>query len=133
MLKRKLAMLLAVTVVMGITIPALAVNLNFPITPSPTYSYVASGTGWLSGSGRSHIFTTTLYGGRRYKITLSGPWSADFDLYLYDSNGNRVASSTGNSTGETVYISPSWTGRFYIKVVSYRGSGSFTIRLYKRS
>jgi|AntAceMinimDraft_8_1070364.scaffolds.fasta_scaffold00374_12 hypothetical protein len=130
MLKRKLAVLLTVVVVMGIAIPAVALNL--PITTSSSYTYLSSGTGWLSGSGRSHIFTTTLNGGRRYKITLSGPWNADFDLYLYDGNGNRVASSTGNGRGETVYITPSWTGRFYIKVVSYRGGGSFTVRLYKR-
>lgn len=131
MLKRKLVVLLAVVVVMGIAIPTFAIYL--PITTSPSYTYLASGTGWLSGSGSSHIFTTTLYGNVRYKITLSGPWSADFDLYLYDENGNQVASSTGNGSGEAVYITPAWTGRFYIKVVSYRGSGSFTVRLYRRS
>ena len=130
MLKRKLVVLLAVVVIMGIAIPAVALNL--PITTNSSYTYVSRGTGWLSGSGRSHIFTTTLHGGRRYKITLSGPWNADFDLYLYDGNGNRVASSTGNGSGETVYITPAWTGRFYIKVVSYRGGGSFTVKLYKR-
>ena len=130
MLKRKLVVLLAVVVVMGITIPTFAIT--FPVTTSSSYTYVASGTGWLSGSGSSHVFTTTLYGGRRYKITLSGPWNADFDLYLYDGNGNQVASSTGNGSSETVYITPAWTGRFYIKVVSYRGGGSFTVRLYRR-
>lgn len=122
MLKRKLAVLLAVVVVMGIAIPAVATS----------YAYLGSGTAWLSGSGDTHIFTTTLHGGRRYKVTLSGPWNADFDLYLYDGNGNRVASSTGNTSGEKVYITPSWTGRFYIKVVSYRGSGSLKVKLYKR-
>lgn len=138
MLKRKLAVLLAVVVVMGITIPAVAMSLlnppdfNFPVSTSSSHTYLSQRSDRLWHGGDSDIFTVTLRGGRRYKITLSGPSGTDFDLYLYDENGHRVASSTGNGSSETVYITPAWTGRFYIKVLSYRGSGSFTVRLYRR-
>lgn len=131
MLKRKLVVLLAVVAAIGIAIPAFAINLGVPVMASPSWNYLDSESDWLVWSGDYDLFSVTLGGDEQYMITLSGPSGTDFDLYLYDENGNLVASSTDYGSDETVYITPAWTGTFYIKVVSYDGSGSFTIRLYR--
>ena len=129
MFNRKTAVLVAVLalVAIGSAIPAMALGLT------SEYTLIGSRTERLSGSGSSMIFEATLTGGRNYKITLSGPWSADFDLLIYDENGNRVATGDGVTCDEILYVTPIWTGTFYFKVVSYRGSGTFTLRLYRKS
>ena len=125
MFKRKAAMMVTVValVVVGSAISAAAY----------TYSYVGSASGWLSGSGDSEIIEATLTGGRRYKVVLDGPWNADFDLGVFDRNGNMLVSGTGTSSDETVYFTPRWSGTFRILVVSYRGYGSFTVKVYRRN
>jgi hypothetical protein len=40
------------------------------------------------------------------------------DLYVYDSNGNLIASDTGYSDDCYVSWVPKWTGRFIVKVVN---------------
>lgn len=122
MLKRKLVVLLAVVAAIGIAIPALA---------SPGWDYLDSESDWLMWTGDYSLFSVTLGGDEQYMITLSGLLGTDFDLYLYDEDGNLVASSTDYGSDETVYITPAWTGTFYVKVVSYNGSGPFTITLYR--
>ncbi len=114
---------------MGIAIPAFAINPGIPVMAGLGWNYLDSESDWLGWSGDYEFFSVTLGGDERYMITLSGPSGTDFDLYLYDENGDLVASSTDYGSDETVYITPAWTGTFYIKVVSYDGSGSFTIRL----
>jgi len=125
MMNRKAVMAVAVVALLAVavTIPAAAV----------TWRRMGTVSGRLSRSGDQEIYRVrSLSGGQRYKIALTGPWSADFDLAVYDENGNLVAKDTDSSSDGTVYITPRWTGPFYIKVVSYRGSGVFTVRIYKR-
>ncbi|MHB8063662.1 MAG: S8 family serine peptidase [Ruminiclostridium sp.] len=51
--------------------------------------------------------------------------SQDFDVFLYNPSGTQVASSEGVSRQETISYTPTTTGTFKIKVLSYSGSGSY--------
>jgi len=49
----------------------------------------------------------------------------DYDLYLYNSSGKRVASSTKSSTSsESISYSARTLGTYYLKVVGYNGAHS---------
>jgi len=128
MFNRKAAAALAVLALMvvGSTITALAV----PATVSQ-YRFLGDRTGWLPRSGEFDVFVQTLRGGQDYKITLSGPAYADFDILVFDENENLVARSTGRTSQEAVYITPRWTGPFYIAVASYSGHGSYTLKIFR--
>ncbi|MFT4976150.1 MAG: Zn-dependent metalloprotease [Myxococcota bacterium] len=87
-------------------------------------------TGSLSGAGASAIEPggTYAYFSGGLTADLTGPSSADFDLYLYKWSGRRwrsVDSSTSSSSTESV--SSSKSNNYYIEVVSYSGSGSYEL------
>jgi len=56
------------------------------------------------------------------------PAGTDYDLYLYRNPGddpdNWAASSVGTGSSETISYSPQATGRYYIRIYSYRGSST---------
>lgn len=61
-------------------------------------------------------------------ITLIMPdWqsSLDLDLYLYDSNDNKLDSSLSTSRHEMVSFTPTSTGTYKIKVYDYAGNGDY--------
>ena len=63
-------------------------------------------------------------------ITLIQPnWttSQDFDIFLYNPSGTLAASSEGTSRQETISYTPATAGIYKIKVLSYRGSGSYSV------
>jgi serine protease len=83
----------------------------------PNYAlYLPSSTG----------YTTTVSGTQR--ACLTGPSTADFDLYLfqYTSSGlwARVASSTSSSSTESISYSGT-AGTYRVQVISYSGSGAW--------
>lgn len=126
MLKRKLAVLLAVVATMGL------LSISLPVSAS-SYRLTGIRTGTLICTGDYDVFTTILQAGVRHRISTTVPSWADFDLYVFDENWNLVESSTlEQGKTDVVYITPRWTGRFYIVVKSYYGSGSFTVRLRQR-
>ncbi len=107
------------------------------------------GEGDLIGPGDHDLWQLRVTPGWWYKVTLYGPPEADddlplatdFNLYIYDSCqrdwwgkwqcfGLR-GKSTGRGSYEVVvfYASPSYGPIYYAKVVSYRGSGPYTICL----
>ncbi|HEX6235389.1 MAG TPA: S1 family peptidase [Jiangellaceae bacterium] len=104
-------------------------------TPPPTgcSSYPNVFTGSLSGTG-SYQYQPNgsyFYSSRSgtHQGCLSGPSSADFDLYLQRWNGSSwatVASSTGSTSSETISYNGS-TGYYRYVVYSYSGSGSYTL------
>ena len=114
----------------GMTLPG---NLLLPVS-SLQYHLVTEKAGLLSGQGDYDLFDVTLYGGFDYKFTLSVPWAADFEFVVADENGNIVGSGRtgGRGEDEAVYVTPRWTGTFYIMVYSYSGSGGYTLSLWRR-
>ncbi|MCK0113455.1 S8 family peptidase [Ornithinimicrobium sp. F0845] len=103
--------------------------------PEPGCDLPETESGTLSGSGayRYHPGSSGMYysGSGTHVGCLSGPASADFDLYLEKWNGYswvRVASSL--STGSEEQINYAGSSGYYSWVVrSYSGSGSYTFSL----
>ena len=93
-------------------------------TVTGTLGYGDSAT-YPSGSPGYHYSS----GGGAFKMNLSGPAGADFDLYLYKWNGSSwsiVARSEGSTSTEAISYNGT-AGYYYIEVYSYSGSGTFTL------
>ena len=52
---------------------------------------------------------------------------ADFDLYLFDSNGRYITGSWGLTSVEQLRNFANYCGRFIVGVHAYRGSGSYVL------
>ena len=88
-------------------------------------------TDYLVGSGDYWTYTGTLDGGVTYKFVLIVPYGADFDIKIYDADGNLVASGIlAGSEDEVVYLTPLWTQTFTIVVYSFSGRGFYTLQVY---
>lgn len=92
-------------------------------------------TGTLSGTGATakHPSASPGYvqstGGGSFKLSLSGPATANFDLQLYKWNGSAwavVAQSTNAGSTESISYSGA-AGYYYAQVKSTSGSGSYTL------
>jgi Bacterial pre-peptidase C-terminal domain len=71
------------------------------------------------------------YGGGTLKGVLSGPGSADFDLYLQRLSGSTwstVARSEGATASETINYAAG-AGTYRWRVYSYAGTGSYTLEV----
>lgn len=88
----------------------------------------------LPGSGYSDVFNLTVDDtSYPVAITMIMPdWTSswfytdpDFDIYVYDPNGNQVAQSEGTQRQETISFTPTQTGTYQIEVYSYRGDGNY--------
>jgi hypothetical protein len=58
----------------------------------------------------------TFEGGEPAAVAISGDGDTDFDLYVYDENGNLIDSDTDNSDDCVVRWRPRWTGKFIIRI-----------------
>ena len=63
-------------------------------------------------------FKVSFVKGYLAEIALSGDGDTDLDLYVYDSNGNLIASDTDYTDDCYVNWVPAWTGAYTIKVVN---------------
>ena len=81
-------------------------------------------------SSGSDFYPVTLSAGTPYRFELVVPAGVNFDLYLFDADGNQVRSSTNSSTGayEAFFYIPSESGTFTIEVRRRSGSGIYTLR-----
>lgn len=106
------------------------------VTLKATYSGSGGGgtctsvSGSLSGTGASYYtpyYTSSVSGAHTGKLT--GPSSADFDLYLQKWNGSSWSIvARGESSTSTENVSYNGTsGSYRWRVYSYSGSGSFTL------
>jgi len=105
-------------------------------TPTPTPGPACgseSESNTLAGSGASRVVPNGTYyqstAGGTHRGCLAGPSSADFDLELYKWNGGgwaRVASAEGPTSTEQLSYAGT-AGYYYWRVVSWRGSGAFTL------
>ncbi|MDJ0837916.1 MAG: M12 family metallo-peptidase [Acidobacteriota bacterium] len=91
-------------------------------------------SGSLSGTGQQQFQPNGTYyysGSGTHTGALTGPGSADFDLYLWKWNGSSwVAVASSTSPTSTENISYNGTSGYYAwRVYSYSGSGSYTLCL----
>ena len=78
--------------------------------PSRDYSAV---------NGRSYTdYVASFVANQLAEILVSGDGDTDLDLYVYDSNGNLIASDTDYSDDCYVRWVPAWTGRYTIRIVN---------------
>jgi vibriolysin len=87
-------------------------------------------SGTLSGTGAQYLgaqYTSTISGAHTGKLT--GPSGTDFDLYLQKWNGTAWSNvAAGESSVSTENVSYNGTsGSYRWRVLSYTGSGSFTL------
>lgn len=98
---------------------------NAPCSSCSVYTDYLTG----SGDGEYEPLNTYYYSGSSgyHRGWLTGPGSADFDLYLYRWNGSSwtsVASSTSGSSTESISYYGS-AGYYFFYVYSYSGSGQY--------
>jgi serine protease len=98
------------------------------ITPNPA---LVNGT--LSSTSDTDYFRVSLAAGATLTSTLTPPAGKDYDLYLYNSNGSQIASST-NGSGQVDSVAVVNNGgsaaTVYVRVRYYSGgSGSYTLLL----
>jgi serine protease len=98
------------------------------VSPNP-----ALVSGRIASSTDTDYYRVSLAAGKTLTSTLTPPATADYDLYIYNSAGTQIASST-NGTGAvdaaSVRNSGSSAATVYIRVRYYSGgSGNYTLRL----
>lgn len=96
---------------------------------STTYSssLASRGTGYQPSSNGIAAIAGT------HTVSLTGPSTADFDLYLQYKSGNSWVTA-GSSTGTTSTESLSYSGSaatYRVKVVAYSGSGNYSVNWCK--
>lgn len=102
-------------------------------TPGCDYPETESGSLTSAGDYAYHPGTSGSYysGSGTHRACLTGPASADFDLYLQKWNGSRwVNVAQGISSDASEEVAYTGTSGYYSWVVeSYRGTGSYTFDL----
>ena len=79
-------------------------------------------------SSGSDFYLVTLSAGISYEFELDGPSGADFDLYLFDADGNEVKTSILAHSDEDFFYTPTASGIFLVEVLRFSGSGTYTLR-----
>ena len=64
----------------------------------------------------SDLYKVNFKGSEQGIVLLSGDGTTDLDLYIYDENGNLVASDTDGLDDCAVRFYPKWSGTFLIRV-----------------
>jgi cyanophycinase len=99
-------------------------------TESTANGPVASGTritGSLSKSTDIDWFYFDLPAAGAITISVSHAVGNDFDWDLYRGTGSAIASGRSGSTPDSGTYQATVTGRHYIKLTAYRGSGAYTL------
>lgn len=89
------------------------------------------GSGIL-GSGESEYFDVALESGGTYRVYVHPEQSdADFDLHIYDQNGNLVSWDEDSSSDAEGVVRPAWSGPFRIVVSSANRASRYAVALYQ--
>jgi cyanophycinase len=99
-------------------------------TESAADGPVASGTrvaGSLSAANDIDWFYFDVPTAGPITVSLSHGTSNDFDWDLYRATGSAIASGRSGSTPDSGTYQATITGRHYLKIKSYRGSGSYNL------
>jgi hypothetical protein len=85
------------------------------------------GTGTI-GAGAEEYFDVVLTAGKRHRIYVhpDDP-NVDFDLAVYDENGNLVEFDVTDSADAFCIVTPNWTGPFRIAVIAASGVARYTL------
>ena len=70
----------------------------------------------LVKAGYTDTWTMTFRGGEKATVVVNGDGDTDLDLYIYDENNNLITSDTDRTDLCICNFTPSWTGKFYIKI-----------------
>ena len=82
------------------------------------------------GPGQAEYFDVVLHSGVVYSVYVAPvEQGVDFDLYVYDENGNLVQQDVSTSSDALCLITPRWTGPFRLMVKSARGFSRYNIRI----
>ena len=106
------------------TIPEIKPNSSFQTAMAITKSGTAV-AGQLSSLRDNGFFKMTLAAGATLSLRLDVPAKADYDLYVYNSNGTLIAKSeNGLGLAETLSVRNTSTAAFtrYVRVVPYEGT-----------
>lgn len=98
-----------------------------------------AGTGTLNSTNRIDLFEVELDTYSKYTIYLNVPETADFDLWIYRLGSNAASSPSGSEASGTTAgldiderigaFDPIYSDNYAIVVVSYSGSGSYTLTI----
>jgi hypothetical protein len=82
------------------------------------------------GPGGAEYFDVVLSGGHTYSVLVQ-PFdpTVDFDLYVYDENGNLITQDASPAANAYCAITPRWTGPFRLEVKAYRGMAGYRIQV----
>ena len=67
-------------------------------------------------AGATDVYNISFRGGELAMVIVVGDGDTDLDLYVYDNNGNLVASDTDYTDDCVCSWTPRWTGNFRIKI-----------------
>jgi hypothetical protein len=85
------------------------------------------GSGWLS-AGQTAEYDVTLSANVTYTVYVRPDRSGvDFDLRIYDENGNLVQWDESPASDAVCYVTPRWNGQFRIFVSCAAGASNYGI------
>jgi len=85
------------------------------------------GSGWLS-AGQSAQYDVILSANTTYTVYVRPDRSGvDFDLRIYDENGNLVQWDESPASDALCYVTPRWKGQFRIFVMCASGASNYGI------
>ena len=105
---------------------ATAFEPNETQTAAAAISSGVTNSAAISSSTDIDYFKITTTGTNDIVYNLVGPSGVDYDLYVYNSAGTQIGSSTGTTATETVSLTSQAAGTYYIKVIGYSGANSAT-------
>jgi hypothetical protein len=82
------------------------------------------------GHGGAEAFDVMLAEGHTYAVAVQPTEpGVDFDLHIFDQNGNLVAQDNSYARDAYCGITPAWTGPFRMVVKSASGTSAYEIRV----
>lgn len=84
----------------------------------------------LIGTGQAEFLDVVLEGGRTYSFNVHpSETNVDFDLHIYDQNGNLVAWDETPAAGAYGVVTPIITGPFRIVVNAVEGMATYQVEV----
>jgi Bacterial Ig domain len=105
-------------------------------TANVVASNVTSIVGTMGNTTDKDYFAISLNANEKITLNMTGPSGKDYDLYLVNSSGTNLASSTGSTTTESLTYTNNATAKtVYIRVIAYSGSSTtltYTVKITRQ-